>query len=80
MTPPAPIPGVREMFGTLRTAGVRVAPRTGCAEPVARSIMKGLGWTVGETVDALVTSDTVAAPDRSPSVLGRVRPGRTRTR
>lgn len=24
--------------------------------------MTGLGWAVGETVDALVTSDTVAVP------------------
>jgi phosphonatase-like hydrolase len=68
-TPPVPIPGVPEMFQTLRRAGVRVALQTGYATPVANSIMTGLGWTVGETVDALVTSDTVAASRPAPYLI-----------
>jgi len=68
-TPPAPIPGVLEMFETLRRAGVKVALQTGYAAPVANSIMTGLGWTVGETVDALVTSDTVAASRPAPYLV-----------
>ena len=68
-TPPAPVPGVLEMFGTLRRAGVRVALQTGYAKPVANSIMTGLGWAVGETVDALVTSDTVAASRPAPYLI-----------
>ena len=68
-TPPAPVPGVPEMFQTLRRAGVRVALQTGYATPVANSIMTGLGWTVGETVDALVTSDTVAASRPAPYLI-----------
>jgi len=68
-TPPAPIPGVLEMFETLRRAGVKVALQTGYAAPVASSIMKSLGWTVGETVDALVTSDTVAASRPAPYLI-----------
>ena len=68
-TPPAPVPGVPEMFETLRRAGVKVALQTGYAKPVANSIMTGLGWTVGETVDALVTSDTVAASRPAPYLI-----------
>jgi len=68
-TPPVPIPGVLEMFETLRRAGVKVALQTGYAAPVAKSIMTGLGWTVGETVDALVTSDNVAASRPAPYLV-----------
>jgi phosphonatase-like hydrolase len=68
-TPPAPIPGVLEMFETLRRARVKVALQTGYAAPVAKSIMTGLGWTVGETVDALVTSDTVVASRPAPYLV-----------
>jgi phosphonatase-like hydrolase len=68
-TPPAPIPGVLEMFETLRRAGVKVALQTGYAAPVANSIMAGLDWTVGLTVDALVTSDTVAASRPAPYLI-----------
>ena len=50
-------------------AGVKVALQTGYAAPVANSIMTGLGWTVGETVDALVTSDTVAASRPAPYLI-----------
>jgi phosphonatase-like hydrolase len=68
-TPPAPIPGVLEMFETLRRAGVKVALQTGYAAPVAKSIMTGLGWAVGEIVDALVTSDDVAASRPAPYLV-----------
>jgi phosphonatase-like hydrolase len=68
-TPPAPIAGVLKMFELLRRAGVKVALQTGYAAPVANSIMTGLGWTVGETVDALVTSDTVAASRPAPYLV-----------
>jgi len=68
-TPPAPVPGVLEMFETLRRAGVKVALQTGYAAPVANSIVTGLGWTVGETVDALITSDTVAASRPAPYLI-----------
>jgi phosphonatase-like hydrolase len=68
-TAPAPIPGVLELFEALRRAGVKVALQTGYAAPVASSIMASLGWTVGETVDALVTSDTVAASRPAPYLI-----------
>jgi len=70
-TPPAPIPGVLEMFETLRRAGVKVALQTGYAAPLANSIMTSLGWRLGETVDALVTSDTVGASRPAPYLIFR---------
>jgi phosphonatase-like hydrolase len=64
-TPPQPFPGVAEMFETLRTRGVKVALQTGYSSEIAAAILDGLGWTVGpgadSTVDAVVTSDLVAA-------------------
>jgi phosphonatase-like hydrolase len=68
-TPPAPIPGVVETFEALRRAGVKVVLQTGYSAAVANSIMAGLGWTVGQTVDALVTSDTVAASRPAPYLI-----------
>ena len=68
-TPPAPIPGVLQMFETMRQVGVKVALQTGYSAPVANSIMSGLDWKVGETVDALVTSDAVAASRPAPYLI-----------
>jgi phosphonatase-like hydrolase len=68
-TPPAPIPGVPDLFEKLRQAGVKVALQTGYSASVANSIMTGLGWKVGETVDALVTSDAVAASRPAPYLI-----------
>jgi phosphonatase-like hydrolase len=68
-TAPVAFPGVPELFETLRRAGVKVALQTGYAEPVAKSIMSGLGWTAGDTVDAVITSDTVAASRPAPYLI-----------
>ena len=68
-TPPAPIPGVLDTFATLRSAGVRVALQTGYSAEIASSLMSGLGWRVGETVDALVTSDLMAASRPAPYLV-----------
>jgi phosphonatase-like hydrolase len=74
-TPPAPIPGVLDLFSTLRSRGVRVALQTGYSAPIAAAILDGLGWTVGpdatDTVDALVTSDVVAASRPAPYLVFR---------
>jgi len=68
-TPPAPVPGVPEMFETLRRAGVRIALQTGYTAREAKLVMTALGWAVGETVDAVVTSDTVAASRPAPYLI-----------
>ncbi len=69
--PPTPIPGVLETFDKLRSAGVKVALQTGYSAPVASSILGQLGWSVGETVDALVTSDLVPASRPAPYLVFR---------
>lgn len=74
-TPPAPIPGVEELFDKLRSAGVKVALQTGYTAQIAGAILEGLEWTVGEgadaTVDALVTSDLVPASRPAPYLVFR---------
>ena len=74
-TPPLPLPGVPEALAELRARGVKVALQTGYAADVAAAILDGLGWTVGptaqDTVDALVTSDQVAASRPAPYLVFR---------
>lgn len=68
-TPPAPFPGVPEMFQTLRAAGVKVALQTGYSAGVAAAILSGLDWT--SAVDAVVTSDLVPASRPAPYLIFR---------
>lgn len=72
-TPPTPMPGVEELFTALRSRGIKVALQTGYSAPIAAAIFKGLGWSVGpeasDTVDALITSDTVAASRPAPFLI-----------
>ncbi|NYI77543.1 phosphonatase-like hydrolase [Nocardioides panzhihuensis] len=74
-TPPQPFPGVPEMFATLRSRGVKVALQTGYSTEIAAAILDGLGWTVGadagSTVDAVITSDLVAASRPAPYLVFR---------
>lgn len=71
--PPAPIPGVLDMFATLRDRGVRVALQTGYSADIAGSILAGLDWSVGPdgVVDAVVTSDLVPASRPAPYLVFR---------
>lgn len=74
-TPPVPLPGVPEALAALRAAGAKVALQTGYSAEIADAILDGLGWTVGktlqETVDAIVTSDQVAASRPAPYLVFR---------
>lgn len=69
--PPRPIAGVPEMFAELRSRGVRVALQTGYSAPIAEALLAGLGWKVGETIDAVVTSDLVPASRPAPYLVFR---------
>jgi phosphonatase-like hydrolase len=69
--PPRPFAGVTEMFNRLRSAGVKVALQTGYAKPITDLILENAGWTIGETVDAVVTSDSVAASRPAPYLIFR---------
>ncbi len=71
--PPAPIDGALETIAELRAVGVKVALQTGYSADIAHAILDGLNWTVGAgrgaTVDALVTSDLVAASRPAPFLI-----------
>jgi phosphonatase-like hydrolase len=70
-TPPVPLPGVPEAIAALRDGGVRVALQTGYSAEIAESILAGVGWRVGEHVDALVTSDLVPHSRPAPYLVFR---------
>jgi len=54
----AAIPGAEDVFGALRSAGIKVALDTGFARPIVDAIVERLGW--GDLLDATVASDEVA--------------------
>ena len=70
-TPPVPLPGVPAALARLRHAGVSVALTTGFSRAIADPLLDALGWSVGETVDAVVTADEVAAGRPAPYMIHR---------
>jgi phosphonatase-like hydrolase len=70
-TPPRPITGVPEAFEAMRARGAKIALQTGYSAPIATALLAGLGWRVGDTIDALVTSDLVPASRPAPYLVFR---------
>lgn len=72
--PPVALPGVEEALQQLKSNGIKVALTTGFSRDVADPILKTLGWGVGEgeLLDAVVTSDEVAAGRPAPYMIQRV--------
>lgn len=68
--PPEPFPGVAELFGSLRSRGVKVALTTGFDRSIAEPLLASLGWDT-ETIDALVCADEVAAGRPAPYMIFR---------
>lgn len=68
---PTLLPGVREAVAELRAAGVKVALQTGYSRDVAELLLSIVGWSVGDDVDALVTSDEVPASRPAPFLIYR---------
>jgi phosphonatase-like hydrolase len=68
-TPPRPIAGVPEALAELRARGVKVALQTGYDIEVASLILDAVDWEVGRDIDALITSDTVAASRPAPYMV-----------
>ena len=54
------VEGASALFERLRGNGVHVAIETGFPHAIARVALGRLGWIVGKSIDALVTSDDVA--------------------
>ena len=53
----------------LRATGVRVVLSTGFPDRVAHALAEQLGWTVGTTIDGLVTAEQVGAGRPSPRMI-----------
>lgn len=70
-TPPTVIPGVAQALAQLRESGVKVVLQTGYSTDIAQSILTGIGWRVGDQIDALVTSDEVPASRPAPFLIFR---------
>ncbi|WP_018683865.1 phosphonatase-like hydrolase [Actinokineospora enzanensis] len=69
--PPVALPGVPEALAELRSRGIKVALTTGFSRDVADGILTVLGWQTGETIDALITADEVAAGRPAPYMIFR---------
>lgn len=70
--PPAPFAGVPELIADLRGRGVKVGLTTGFSTDVTGSLLAGIGWSVGTTLDAVVCADQVAAGRPAPYMIHRV--------
>ena len=68
----AEIPGAELTFQTLRSGGVRVALNTGFARAITEPLLARLGWTVPETVDAVISSDEVERGRPYPDMIERL--------
>ncbi len=54
------VPGVEDLFGRLKAAGVRIGLDTGFDHSITKVILDRLGWVENGLVDAHVSSDQVA--------------------
>ncbi|MCV9993087.1 phosphonatase-like hydrolase [Paeniglutamicibacter sp. ZC-3] len=72
--PPVALPGVEEALCELKGRGIKVGLTTGFSRDVAGPILETLGWGIGEgqMLDAVVTSDEVAAGRPAPYMIHRV--------
>lgn len=73
-TAPVGLPGVEEALRAFKAAGIKVGLTTGFSRDVADPLLAGLGWGVGdgEILDAVVTSDEVAAGRPAPHMIHRL--------
>lgn len=72
--PPVALPGVEDALRALKARGIKVGLTTGFSRDVAAPILETLGWGIGEgqLLDAVVTSDEVAAGRPAPYMIHRV--------
>ncbi|MFL4477859.1 phosphonatase-like hydrolase [Paeniglutamicibacter sp. ORCA_105] len=72
--PPVALPGVEAALAELKARGIKIGLTTGFSRDVAAPILAALGWGIGEgqLLDAVVTSDEVAAGRPAPFMIHRV--------
>jgi len=64
-----PMPFAEEVFSTLRNQDIKVILNTGYSLEVANYLLNRLGWTVGETIDGLITASDVVNSRPDPSMI-----------
>lgn len=67
--PPTPLPGVLDVFAELHRRGIKVALTTGFDNSVAKPLLDSLGWSVGDQLDAVVTTSDVPAGRPAPYLI-----------
>lgn len=70
-TPPVALPGVENALRELKSRGVRVALTTGFDDAVAWPLLDSLEWSVGDLLDAVVTTSDVASGRPAPYLIHR---------
>jgi len=65
----APMPGAEELFRGLQQMGVFAVLNTGYNGETARKLLQKLGWTEGETIDALITASDVPNNRPKPDMI-----------
>ncbi|MFL4473804.1 phosphonatase-like hydrolase [Paeniglutamicibacter sp. MACA_103] len=72
--PPVALPGVEAALAELKARGIKIGLTTGFSRDVAAPILTALGWGIGEgqLLDAVVTSDEVAAGRPAPFMIHRI--------
>lgn len=61
-----PVVGAEDCFAVLRREGIKVALDTGFSRDITALILDRLGWRDGESIDASICSDEVAAGRPAP--------------
>ena len=72
--PPVALPGVEDALLILKSRGIKIGLTTGFSRDIATPILETLGWAIGagQLLDAVVTSDEVAAGRPAPYMIHRV--------
>lgn len=68
---PVVLPGVEDALRELKARGVKVALTTGFSRDVAEPLLKSLGWSEADFIDAVVCSDAVAQGRPAPYMIHR---------
>lgn len=69
--PPSVLPGIEDALRELKARGIKVALTTGFSQDVAQPLLKGLGWTNADFIDAVVCADDVALGRPAPYMIHR---------
>lgn len=63
--------GAAALFRELRGRGLKVALDTGFGRPITDAVLRRLGWSIPDMIDASVTSDDVAEGRPAPDMVFR---------